>query len=200
MTSLLNTSAHLRLQNIAKLHIPWALPRQITACPFHRTCLVITLQYHKHLDDTDIQLFAVWRNAGLANPTQGITWTWSNFFKQPVKISQIYVQISPRNHCLWSFSRVDWFLEHSRAVFIHVSLFNVVLRISRAHSNFALALSYERMFLKILSEFKMAAFSRSCNMTSFCRKCAGIARRSWLRSPQVYFILGYLFYGCIYQT
>ena len=46
----------------------------------------------------------------------------------------------------------------------------------------------------------MAAFSRSCNMTSFCRKCAGIARRSWLRSPQVYFILGYLFYGCIYQT
>ncbi|CAH3193786.1 unnamed protein product [Porites evermanni] len=31
----------------------------------------------------------------------------------------------------------------------------------------------------------MAAFSRSCNMTSFCRKCAGIARRSWLRSPQV---------------
>ena len=59
VTSLLNTSAHLRLQNIAKLHIPWALPRQITACPFHRTCLVITLQYHKHLDDTDIQLFAV---------------------------------------------------------------------------------------------------------------------------------------------
>ena len=123
VTSLLNTSAHLRLQNIAKLHIPWALPRQITACPFHRTCLVITLQYHKHLDDTDIQLFAVWRNAGLANPTQGIIWTWSNFFKQLVKISQIYVQISTRNHCLWSFSRVDWFVEHSRAVFIHVSLF-----------------------------------------------------------------------------
>ena len=54
-----NTSAQLRRQNIAKLHIPWALLRQITACPFHRTCLVITLQCHKHLDDTDIRLFAV---------------------------------------------------------------------------------------------------------------------------------------------
>ena len=59
LSDISQSSAQLRLQNIAKLHIPWALLRQITACPFHRTCLVITLQYHKHLDDTDIQLFAV---------------------------------------------------------------------------------------------------------------------------------------------